>query len=117
MRPVDSLIAPPKKPDRDRPPAHLSRESKAFWSRVIESYVLEEHHLRTLRTALEAWDRAQQARRALAEAGPVYTDRFGAPRKSPWVSIEENARIQYLRAVRELRLDDAPDDPRPPRVA
>lgn len=98
------------------PPRHLSRGARAFWRDVVRDYDLEPHHRRVLTAAAEAWDRMLQARELLDADGITYTDRFGAPRKHPAVSIEENARIAFLRAVRELALDD--DDvpeARPPR--
>ena len=100
----------------ERPPAHLRPTTKRWWSSVLADYALEAHHVRLLSLAGEAWDRAQQARELLAEAGPVYYDRFGAPRKHPAVSVEENARLAFARLVRELDLDGEPGpDPRMPR--
>ena len=99
-----------------RPPQHLSRATKQWWRSVLDEYDLEDHHVRLLTLAAEAWDRAQQARELLEKDGPVYRDRFGAPRKHPTVSIEENARIAFARLIRELDLDGEPaPDPRPPR--
>jgi P27 family predicted phage terminase small subunit len=89
-------------------PAHLSSEAKAWWRRIVADYVLEEHHLKLLQVAAESWDRKEQARRLLAKEGITYTDRFGQPRKRPEVSIEEQARVQFLRAVRELDLEGEP---------
>jgi hypothetical protein len=65
----------------------------------------------------EACDRrAAQARVLIADEGPVWTDRFGAPRKHPAVQIEEVARLQFARMMRELDLDGDPrPDVRPPR--
>jgi P27 family predicted phage terminase small subunit len=99
-----------------RAPAHLSAATRRWWTSVLEDYDLEEHHVRLLTLAAEAWDRAAEARQLLATDGPVYHDRFGAPRKHPAVSIEENARLAFARLVRELDLDGEPGpDPRPPR--
>ena len=98
------------------PPDHLSEASRALWGMVVSDYALHEHHLKVLQVALEAYDRLQQARATLESEGPIYQDRFGAPRKHPAVSIEETARIQFLRAVRELDLEgEALPDPRPGR--
>lgn len=99
-----------------KPPDHFSEVMRAFWSRILDDYELADHHLRVLQAACEAWDRMVQARELLAEAGPVYLDRFGAPRKHPAISIEEAARLQFIRALRELDLEGEPlPDPRPPR--
>jgi hypothetical protein len=83
----------------------------------VDDYELGSHHLHLLTLAAEALDRAEQARVLLEEAGsPVYVDRFGAPRKHPAVTVEETARLQFARVVRELDLDaESLPPPRPPR--
>jgi hypothetical protein len=69
-----------------------------------------------LRVALEARDRLEQAREIIAEEGPVIRDRFGVPKRHPALTTEENARVQFLRAMRELDLEgEALPDPRPAR--
>ena len=102
-------------------PKHLSAASKRLYRRLVEDYDLgrELHALEVLRLACEALDRAEQARVTIASEGATYTDRFGAPRKHPSVSIEENARLQAVRCFRELSLDGSapsPTDVRPPRL-
>lgn len=92
------------------PPGHLTSAAKDLWRSVATGYVLEPHHLRMLTAACEAWDRMTEARETLAAEGTIYRDRFGAPRKHPAVSIEENARLQFLRAIRELHLDSGAED-------
>jgi hypothetical protein len=77
---------------------------------------LESHHLRLLVLAGEAWDRGQQARAAIAEHGPVYTDRFGQPTVRPEISIERDSRIAFARLLRELALDVSVPDSRPPGI-
>jgi len=101
----------------ERAPRHLKAATRRWWETVAGDYHLEAHHLRTLTAASEAWDRYQEARELLAREGAVYRDRFDSPRKHPAVSIEENARTAFLRAVRELALEDS-DQPevRPPRL-
>jgi len=99
-----------------RPPKHLTAASKRWWRAVLDDYALEEHHLRLLTLAAEAWDRAQQARETLAAEGTTYLDRFGAPRKHPAVSIEEQASSRFMRLLRELDLEGEPrPESRPPR--
>jgi P27 family predicted phage terminase small subunit len=90
------------------PPKHLRAATRRWWSEIVAEYALEPHHLRLLTLAGEAWDRAQQARGALARHGLTYTDRHKAPRPRPEVSIERDSRIAFARMVRELGLDRAP---------
>ncbi|CAN5188435.1 hypothetical protein BH20ACT9_BH20ACT9_06050 [soil metagenome] len=99
-----------------RPPSYLSRSARSFWRATVAAYELEPHHLRLLALALEASDRAEQAREALAESGIVCTDRYGKPRAHPLVSVERDARLSFARLMRELDLEgDALPSPRPPR--
>ena len=91
-----------------RAPSHLSAESKTWWRSAVRAYHLEDHHLKLLRLACEAWDRANAARLAIKREGMIYTDRFGAPRKHPAVGIEEQARLAFARLVRELDLEGEP---------
>lgn len=101
-------------------PRHLSSRSRRLYRSLVADYRLdrEPHALETLRLALEALDRAEQAREALARHGTTFTDRFGQPRVRPEVAIERDSRLAALRAFRELSLDGAvvEDDARPPRI-
>jgi len=100
-----------------RAPEYLSDSSKRLWRVVLADYQLEDHHLATLRLALEALDRAEQARKFLNENGLTYDDRFAAPRARPEVAIERDSRIAYVRCMRELGLDvEQPDEHRPPAL-
>lgn len=97
------------------PPQHLSPASAAWFSAVVKDYLLEPHHVRLLTLASQAWDRAEQARLAIAEHGLTHTDRFGTPRARPEVAIERDSRLAFARLLREMALDVAPPDSRPPR--
>jgi P27 family predicted phage terminase small subunit len=90
-------------------PAHLSKATREWWRRVVEQYELEEHHVKLLTVACEAWDRMAEAGRILRADGPIVRDRFGMPRKHPAISIEEQARVQFIRALRELDLEGEPN--------
>ena len=107
-----------KKPPRA--PKHLSREAREWWVSVRSEYVLEPHHVHLLTMAAEARDRCTEARKALAEHGITFEDRFDQPRARPEVAIERDSRMAFARMVRELALDlDAPaadDIMRPPRI-
>ena len=93
-------------------PAHLRPETRQWWTYVISNWALDEHHVRLLTLAAEAYDRAAEAREALAEHGLTYKDkRFDAPRLRPEVAVERDSRIAFARLVRELALDEEPPAP------
>src|SRR5437762_586076 len=89
-------------------PKHLRSSTRAWFKHVSANFELESHHFRLLQLAAESWDRAEQAREALATHGLVYTDRFGSPRARPEVGIERDCRISFARLLRELDLDVEP---------
>lgn len=120
-----AILAPADPPKRSTPapsidpPAHLSAEAAAWWREVLRDYDLEPHHLRLLQAAAEAWDRMQQARKALADHGALtFTDPNGNIRAHPCVAMERDARVAFARLVRELDLDaGAPAErSRPPSI-
>lgn len=95
-----------------KPPTHLSREAKRFWRRVVESYDLDSGGLLLLRTALEAWDRMQEARREIEAKGLVLINpKTGVARQNPACGVEEKARQGFLRAWAQLGLDIEPPGP------
>ncbi len=89
-------------------PKHLRPGTRKWVRQVSEEFVLEEHHLRLLVLAGEAWDRCEQAREILGLESLTYLDRFGQPRARPEVSIERDSRIAFARLLRELDLDVEP---------
>lgn len=97
-------------------PAHLRPATRTWYRKVVADFRLEEHHLRLLQLAAEAWDRAEEAREVVAKAGPYYSDRFGAPRAHAALAVRRDAEIAFARLLRELDLDiEAPrSSPRPP---
>lgn len=97
----------------DEAPAHLARTTKTWFLKVRAEYVLQDHHVRLLTLAGEAWDRCAQARQVIDAEGLTYTDRFEAPRARPEVSIERDSRLAFVRLIRELDLDiEPPSDER-----
>ena len=106
-------------PKRKHPaPEHLTPETAAWWSDVVENYMLEGHHLRLLTLAAEAYDRCQQARAEIARDGLTVPTGDGGLKAHPAVAIERDARLAFARLVRELDLDaePAPDRSRPPAL-
>jgi P27 family predicted phage terminase small subunit len=96
------------------PPVHLSPSARQWWQTTVDAYVLQEHHLRLLQLACEAWDRSQQARVQLDHDGLTIPGREGGIRPHPCIAIERDARLAVARLVRELDLDTEP--PVPERV-
>jgi phage terminase small subunit len=87
-----------------QPARHLSPDSRALWRELLKTYELQPEELHTLRLALEALDRANQARRAIRRHGMTYADRFGAPHARPEVAVERDSRLAYLRLMTSLDL-------------
>jgi len=104
-------------PNPVKPPKHLAATTRRWFSDVLESYELEDHHVRILTLAGESWDRGQQARAVLDRDGLTYMSRFDEPRARPEVAIERDCRISFARLIRELGLDTEPptQTARPPK--
>lgn len=98
------------------PPRDLRSDTRRWWKEIVAGYELESSHLRILTLAGRAWDRGEQARQVLRSGGLSFVDDHGVRRPRPEVAIERNAAILFSRLVRELRLDVAPPDDRPPRL-
>lgn len=110
-------LAPPIAEPRWRAPLYLAPATRRWFSRVCRTYELEEHHIRLLTAAAEAWDRLQGARAVIAKDGMTYNDRWACPHARPEVAIERDARIAFARLLRELALDvDVPEPARPPGI-
>lgn len=86
----------------EKPPKHLSADSKAFWESVLKDFDLESDALMVLRATCENFDRAQGAREAIAKDGITL---MGKPH--PGLAIEKQAYSLFLRGMRQLGLDVA----------
>lgn len=89
-------------------PAYLSRAARRLWASVHERYQLEPHDNAILVKALEAFDRADEARAILRESGIVVTSRLGEIKAHPAVAIERDSRTAFLAGMRQLGLDYEP---------
>jgi P27 family predicted phage terminase small subunit len=94
-----------KKP---KSPQHLSSATAAWWRNVVRTWTLEEHHIRVLTLAAEAYDRAVEAQRLLLQDGLCIAGREGGLRPHPAVGIRRDAEISFARLLRELDLDVDP---------
>ena len=95
-------------PATRRAPAHLQPDTRGWWRDVVSRWELEEHHVRLLTLAAEAWDRGQEARERIARDGLTVPTATGGQKLSPLVRIEQMAAITFARVLRELDLDLEP---------
>jgi P27 family predicted phage terminase small subunit len=88
-----------------RAPRHLSAASRKLYADIQRSYELEPHHDAILTKALEALDRADQARDEIG-AGPLtVTSRLGEVKPHPLLAVERDARGQFNTLMKALGLD------------
>jgi P27 family predicted phage terminase small subunit len=90
---------------KPRAPAHLAAETRAWFASVQRDYVLEEHHIRLLTLAAEAFDRCNQARDIVARDGLTLSTGDGGQKAHPAIGIERDSRLAFARILRELDLD------------
>ena len=90
-------------------PKHLKTDARRMFQRLSADYVISDAAgLALLQAACEAFQRTQEARAVIDEAGAVLVDRFGQAKAHPACAIERDARGQMIAALRALRL--APDE-------
>jgi len=96
---------------------HLKPATRRWIYNLQREYELEDHHLRLLILAGEAWDRCCQARELIELEGVTIKDRFDQLRPHPAVAIERDSRIAFARMLRETGLEvEGAEPPRAPRV-
>ena len=112
---MTKLSIVPEKPPDSLALKHLKPATKAWFEQICREFELQSHHLKILQMAAESWDNYETARDAIAENGMTFVNkRFGDVKARPEISIMQNSRLAFLRALRELNLDIAPpENPRP----
>jgi P27 family predicted phage terminase small subunit len=94
----------------------LSKEAKTWWRRLVNEYAIEDQAGRLLlQTALQSFDRMNEARDLIAKHGAVAADRWGQLRPNPACTIERDSRAAMLAALKALNLDIEPLRDRPGR--
>lgn len=93
----------------------LEPSTRKWIASLKKRLVLEDYHERLLILAGQAWDRAQQATRAIEKEGPVQADRFGQLKPNPSVAIEAQSALTFAKLLRETGIDLDRADVRPPR--
>jgi phage terminase small subunit len=101
-----------------KPPRHLTAATRRWWLSVVEGWELEDHHVRLLTLAAQAWDRADLARGEVARDGLTVPTRDGGRKSHPALKALEAAEIAFARLIRELDLDVVPPaaSSRPPAL-
>ena len=97
------------KKSQDSPPKDLSRAAKAWYRRLMHEFAIEDEAGRLLLlTAMQAFDRAEDARDLLRKDGITTTDRWGQVKSHPATIIERDSRSGMLAALKSLNLDIEP---------
>ncbi len=94
---------------KQKAPSHLEPATRAWFELVCDGYELEEHHIKLLTLAGEAWDRCAEARKRIEKDGLTVGGREGM-KTHPCVAIERDARAAFARLVAQLGLDQ--DEPK-----
>jgi len=98
-------------------PEHLSERAQMLWIGTVADNAFGPHQLELLRRALEASDRADEARERLKAEGLTTTDRYGQLKPHPAVNIERDARLAEARLIRDLAIEPGvPEESRPVRI-
>jgi hypothetical protein len=88
---------PPAEPPPP-PPDHLSARSQELWTQLIHDAKTRGRQV-YFQAALEALDRADEARAAIAKDGMTWTTpTTGAIHVNPLIRVEKEARAQFLAA-------------------
>src|SRR4051794_28077528 len=82
------------------PPAHLSDGAKALWTQIARDYAMYDDvvGLSILTGGLEAWDKAEAARRAVKKYGMQVRDRYHSLKPNPMLRVEAQFMAEYRAA-------------------
>jgi len=90
--------------DAHPPPKDLSAESAALWRELTASYLFGPEGLPILQCALEARDRAKEARLELERTGLMFVSKSGTPHLNPLAKVERDASREFRLAWKQLDL-------------
>jgi P27 family predicted phage terminase small subunit len=100
------LVAAVPKGNRRQPPDHLGEPERQIWRHVLGDYDLKnETAVDVLTTALEAHQRAREARETIAREGMTVDGRDGQAKVHPLLAVERDARSGWLLALKQLGLE------------
>jgi phage terminase small subunit len=88
------------------PPAHLSKRSQLLWEQLQPEHARSIGRQLLLEQALEAFDRCNELKKAIAEEGLCSTTAStGARHVNPLVGLEREARRTFLKLFTQLGCD------------
>lgn len=91
---------------KNRAPGHLSAEAKKIWKSLLDEYgITDAAGLKILQSSLEAYDRAQFARKAIDMDGMTTLDKAGQVKAHPLLACERDSRAAFLAGLKALNLD------------
>jgi P27 family predicted phage terminase small subunit len=85
-------------------PAHLSKEARSKWDRIVADWIVSAADLMILQGGLEAWDQHQECRRLVAEQGVTFTTETGMIRVNPAVKVGLDSFAAFRQSWRQLGL-------------
>lgn len=101
---------------KDKLPVNLSKEARVLRKNLIDEYEINDSGgLAILNTAMEAFDRLKGAQEIIKRDGITFKDRWGQIKNHPLLTIERDARSQFLQGLKALNLDIEPLRDRPGR--
>ena len=90
-------------------PPGLSASARAWWRKLSTEYQIKDTAgLLLLQTAMQAFDRMNEAAKLISTHGACTQDRFGQLRPNPATTIERDSRAAMLAALKALSLDLEP---------
>ena len=88
------------------PPDHLGEPERQIWRGIFRDYGLTaDVATAVLATALEAHQRARECREAIAAEGMTVTGRDAQIKVHPLLTVERDARAQWLASIKVLGLE------------
>ena len=88
-------------------PKHLSETAQGWWTRITAEYSLKDAaSLLVLQAALEAFDRATEAKQLIDKEGAVVRDRFDQAKPHPAAAIERDNRSALIQGLKSLGLQE-----------
>lgn len=89
-------------------PRHLSAAARRLFEATVADYLLEPFQEAILVKSLEAFDRAEEARRIVKASGLIVETRLGEKKANPAASLELHSRAAFFAGMRQLGLDFEP---------